>query len=337
MDAIICCKHVDDRDDAEDKSSSQILECDYDSGQCTKLYKSIEAKQWEEILYFLETGRWYFDTKLITSLFFGKGPDARFIESRTWVTALDEMGSVRWCQLPLHAAITFQAPFSVITKLVEVYPESIRCADDQDMLPLHYSFRFASDDRIVSYLLEEFPQAIKKKALRDRLPLDMAQYSSKPERGLIIERFVEMSVLDAKADWDEDHKQVVASIKTKANSSLTDEVVEKREKLFNTENELADALKKIEILKNEVLALKNGRDERSNSNSDSRTGPPGCTRTQPSPNGVRSSRGKSFASSHNDGREGYSDISPEENVVDSTKKLKGLGKMFGRQKKQSIS
>lgn len=332
MDAIICCKHVDGRDDIEEKSSSQILECDYDSNQCTKLYKSIEAKQWEEILYFLENGRWYFDTTVITSLIFGKGPDPRFIESRTWVTALDEMGSVRWCQLPLHAAITFQAPFSVITKLVEVYPESIRCADDQDMLPLHYSFRFASEDRILSYLLEEFPQAIKKKALRDRLPLDMAQYSSKPERGLIIERFVEMSVLDAKADWDDDHKKVIASIKTKVNSTLTDEMVEKREKLQTTETELVKAKKKIQVLEKELLSL----NESHYLNSDERAGPP--SRAQSSISNGKSNRGKSFNSiTQHETRDGQFSDPAEESVFDSSRKLKGLGKMFGRQKKHTIS
>jgi len=336
MDTIICCKHVDGRDDTEERSNSQVLECDYDSSQCTKLYKSIEAKQWEEILYFLENGRWYFDTTVLTSLLFGKGPDPRFIESRTWVTALDEMGSVRWCQLPLHAAITFQAPFSVITKLVEVYPESIRCADDQDMLPLHYSFRFASEDRILSYLLEEFPQAIKKKALRDRLPLDMAQYSSKPERGVIIERFVEMSILDAKADWDDDHNKVIASIKTKANSTLTEEVVEKREKLQNTENELRETKKKIEELEKELLCVK-GRDDNNHLNFDVRAGPP-STRIQSSTGYGKSNRSKSFNSNtQQEMRDGQFSDSAEENIFDTSRKLKGLGKMFGRQKKQSIS
>lgn len=198
----LCCK-FDTRDDSDinDGSTEQegkILECDYDS-KCTNLYKSIEAKKWDEIIYFLETGKWYFDTSVFTSIFFGPGPDPRFVESRTWVTALDEMGSVRWCQLPLHAAITFQAPFDVVKKLIEAYPESVRCADDQDMLPLHYAFRFGSEDKVLAYVLEEFPQAVKKKALRDRLPLDMAHYSSRPERGTIIECYLETSVAEALA------------------------------------------------------------------------------------------------------------------------------------------
>jgi hypothetical protein len=234
------------------------------------------------------------------------------------VTALDEMGSVRWCQLPLHAAITFQAPFSVITKLVEAYPESIRCADDQDMLPLHYSFRFASEDCVIAYLLEEFPQAIKKKALRDRLPLDMAQYSSKSERGVIIERFVEMSVLDAKAEWGDAHKRGLASMKTKPNSSLTDEVVENREKFRDAGKELDESKKKIQELQKELAGGKE-RDDSNHLYIESRTGPPSTRRIQPPSGSGRSNR---------EMRDGTDPA--EENV----RKLKGFGKMFGRQKKQ---
>ena len=48
------------------------------------------------------------------------------------MTALDEDGSVEWCQLPIHAALTYKAPLSVIQKLVEIFPKSVRCADDAD-------------------------------------------------------------------------------------------------------------------------------------------------------------------------------------------------------------
>lgn len=246
MDNLICCGPIETRDDGESlvdgesdmDHDGKLLECDYDA-TCTKLYKMIEKKKWEEITYFLETGKWYYDTSFIISAIFGAGPDPRFVESRTWVTALDEMGNVRWCQLPLHAAITFQAPFDLITKLIEVYPESIRCADDQDMLPLHYAFRFGSEDIVLAYLLEEFPQAIKKKALRGRLPLDMAHYSSRPERGIIIDAYVDSAIDEARGDWDDEHRSTLSKSKigTKGNEAST-----KSEKL---QNELYEARKKI--------------------------------------------------------------------------------------------
>lgn len=313
MDCIICCKADDVRDDgdsnAEDgfdvEGSGKLLECDYDT-TCTKLYKSIESKSWEEIIYFLETGKWYFDTTVLTSLFFGSGPDPRVIESRTWVTALDEMGSVRWCQLPLHAAITFQAPFEVIKKLVEVYPESVRCADDQDMLPLHYTFRFGSEDKILAYILEEFPQALKKKALRDRLPLDMAHYSSRPERGVIIECYVETSVADVKANLDDE-----------ATSSSPNAVAAMSEELRSVEYELMEAKKIIRQMEEKLQ--------------DARTGPPTARISIPWSGGSQRAAAKEKRD-----EESTELIDPTEaSGVD--KKQKGFGIKFGRQKKQTIS
>mmetsp|Transcript_19352 Transcript_19352/g.42096 ORF Transcript_19352/g.42096 Transcript_19352/m.42096 type:complete len:320 (-) Transcript_19352:189-1148(-) len=318
MDSIICCKPVDTRDDgdsnAEESSAGdndgRILECDYDS-TCTKLYKMIEGKQWEEIIYFLETGKWYFDTTFLTSMIYGKGPSPRYIESRTWVTALDEIGNVRWCQLPLHAAITFQAPFDVITKLVKIYPESTRCADDQDMLPLHYAFRFGSEDNVLSHILEEFPQALRKKALRDRLPLDMAHYSSKPERGVIIECYVDTSIAEARACWEHDHRSLRSSVQTKTTSNLSHL---KHRTVRSTERELFEAKKKIQELE-EKLGI-------------GRTGSPPGRKSTP--------RNIAYQRAGKEKRDEVVSLEPSEEIsVD--KKSKKFGKMFGRSKKQLTS
>jgi len=144
--------------------------------------------------------------------------------------------------------------------------------------------------------------------------LDMAHYSSKPERGVIIECFMETSITEAKADWDDDHKEVLSSIKSKTNSSLTDEVAAKSEKLRSAEYELLEAKKKIQQLEEELMGARGGR-----------TGPP--TTRYPIPRNGGSQRAP---------KEKKDDeflVDPtEENDFD--KKPKGLGKMFGRQKKQ---
>jgi hypothetical protein len=220
-----------------------ILECDYDT-QCTKLYKIIEEKQWEEVLYYLQSGKFY-DTSIFTSML-GNDPDPPSIQTRTWVTALDETGDVRWCQLPLHAAITFQAPYSVIARLVQTYPKSVRCADDQDMLPLHYAFRFGAEDGVVAMLLERFPQAMGKKAVKDRLPLDMAHYSSKAERGIIIEYYVEHAVRSAKAEWDNEYERIVTGMRTDADSSLKQELAAYKKKVRETERRLLSTQEELE-------------------------------------------------------------------------------------------
>jgi hypothetical protein len=271
-----CCEPIDDNDNSSDGSitwqDDNILECDYDT-QCTKLYKLIEDKQWEEVLYYMETGKFY-DTSIFTHLF-GKEPDPPFVQARTWVTALDESGDVRWCQLPLHAAVTFHAPHSVIQRLVDIYPKSVRCADDQDMLPLHYAFRFGCDDDVTALLIKRFPQAIGKRAAKDRLPLDMAQYSPKPERGTIIEYFVDSAVRTAKLAWDNEHKKMITGIKNDADSALKNELVSSRKKIREVEKMLAEAREEIDSLKGHQARSnqREGRDDSVTSSRRSTTSP----------------------------------------------------------------
>jgi hypothetical protein len=270
MDAF-CCDPIEVNDTDSDGSitwqDDNILECDYDT-QCTKLYKLIEDKQWEEALYYMETGKFY-DTSIFTPLF-GKEPDPPSVQARTWVTALDETGDVRWCQLPLHAAVTFRAPHSVIEKLLEIYPKSVRCADDQDMLPLHYAFRFGSEDDVTALLIEKFPQAIGKRAAKARLPLDMAQYSPKPERGVIIEYFVDNAVRTAKAVWVNEHERLVAGIRNEADSSLKNELASSRKKLREAERMLTEAREEMDEMNGGRQVRPNQREGRDDSVTSSR-------------------------------------------------------------------
>lgn len=254
----ICCDVINDVDSSDGTvtvtvpTEEGILECDYDS-QCTKLYKLIEEKKWEEVLNYLETGKFY-DTSILSSIF-GKDPEDPSVATRTWVTSLDGKGKVRWCQLPLHAAVTFRAPFKVIESLVRVYPRSVRCADDQDMLPLHYAFRFGAEDDVLIYLLDKFPQAVGKEAVKGRLPLDMAQYGPKADRGMLIEFYVENAIQGAKEEWDREYEKIVTGMNTESESTLVNELTSKRQELIETQRELALARKDIERLKEEMAGL----------------------------------------------------------------------------------
>jgi len=255
----LCCEPLQDNGSHSDGSitcstDEGILECDYDT-QVTKLYHHIEERKWEEVLYFLETGSFYNNS--IFSVF-GEQGDGPSVQARTWVTALDEAGNVRWCQLPLHAAVTFLAPFAVITKLIEVYPKSVRCADDQDMLPLHYAFRFGAGDDVLLHLLEKFPQAIGKKAVKERLPLGLAQFGPRPERGGIIDFFVQNAIRTAKAEWDSDYEKMVASMRDHANYELTQNINMKNDKLIDAQTELERA--QAEVLRLEVELAKRSSD-----------------------------------------------------------------------------
>jgi hypothetical protein len=254
----LCCDPMergygDDHDDETETGTCStdegILECDYDAA-VTRLYHGIEERQWEEVLYFLETGKWY-NTSII-SVVFGDYEDDVVTQARTWVTALDEGGNVRWCQLPLHAAVTFLAPHAVVQKLIEIYPKSIRCADDQDMLPLHYAFRFGAEDDVLVLLLEKFPQAVGKLAVKDRLPLDLAQYGPRPERGILIDYYMQSAVRNAKAEWDRDYENMAGQMKSESDAVLALELNDNHKTLAQTVEELNILRKELELAKREA-------------------------------------------------------------------------------------
>jgi hypothetical protein len=119
---------------ADNKSTTdESLECCYE--KCTPLFRRIEQANWGDVMCFLDTGYW-------PGGFF-KDPLSPAEQARTWVYRFqdkeDDEGKkrLRWSQLPLHLALVVKAPFLIIQRLLEIYPESVRCTDDQKMLPLH--------------------------------------------------------------------------------------------------------------------------------------------------------------------------------------------------------
>jgi hypothetical protein len=351
----LCCDPLDDRDSGSDGSitcstDEGILECDYDT-QVTKLYHTIEERQWEEVLYFLDTGKWY-NTSIFSA--FAEQGDSPSVQTRTWVTALDEARNVRWCQLPLHAAVTFLAPFSVIQKLVEVYPKSVRCADDQDMLPLHYAFRFGAEDDVLAHLLGKFPQAIGKVAVKDRLPLDLAQYGPRPERGSIIDIYMQSAVRNAKSEWDVEYEKIVSSTRKKADSELKKELNVKNYKLGDALDELARTRKELQLLQRENnqekresrLLINNNASMRSTTKSLNTTKSLKSTKSGKSskPSSSSSTRKVQIQRANEDtdtthkaprrqSRLPAAKVLPVAKVDDSTSVRTGLGKLFGKRKK----
>jgi hypothetical protein len=171
---------------------TEYFECDYEL-DCTPLYKAIENaivqedENYDHIAEFLETGKWPHDQAGSVV-----GPSAE-IQAKTWVTRFNptEKKKVEWSQLPLHLAIVGGAPSNIIGGLVKLYPQALRCTDDQQMLPLHLSLRHGADDEIVAYLLMQFPEAVNAKGKNGRTPVDCALRARDKLRGIILETFVE--------------------------------------------------------------------------------------------------------------------------------------------------
>ena len=150
-----CSKKNDERDQppsAVSVPSENNLEmiCDYDRS-VTQLYEMLESSQWKNACARCRTH-----------------PE----EVHTWVVRHDANGKTRWKLLPLHAAIIFKAPLSLVEDLLRTHPIAAAKRDDQGILPLHLAFRHKSNEAVIGKLLHQYPGGLIIKDHRERLPLD---------------------------------------------------------------------------------------------------------------------------------------------------------------------
>ena len=118
---------------------------------------------------------------------------ASFPEEATyWISRKEVDGKLRWRLLPIHGAIIFCAPETMIKCLLEAYPESASAKDDQGMLPLHLSYRMGSPAPVVEVLLDAFPESLDVKDRKGRTPLVMAQTAKGPNRAVFL-RLIEIT------------------------------------------------------------------------------------------------------------------------------------------------
>ena len=131
------------------------LECDYDVNP-TELYRVIENKQWEVLL----------------QLFQSK-PSEMKTQASTWVARREPNGKLRWCLLPVHAAVIFQSPACVVEKLLQECPLAAQAKDDQGMLPLHLALRTKTTCwETIKLLMTTYPQAVFVHDRKGRSPLE---------------------------------------------------------------------------------------------------------------------------------------------------------------------
>ncbi|KAL3932393.1 MAG: hypothetical protein SGBAC_010870 [Bacillariaceae sp.] len=228
----------------EDKESN---ECDYDKNP-TQLYQLLEMKLWSQAMDFLVDGRYDSGTidKDVCRIPYNKQPSI-------WVTRYRQIQNetqIRWSHIPLHAAIIFGAPFTMIKKLVEVYPDGVRCADDQAMLPLHLAFKHLLDVHSLCLLMDELPDALFTKDNRGLLPSDIRQ----DERSIAVQRALSCATSRIKKQTeDRDTKEISALRKAlleQKRETQVDDDVERRHK-----NDLRDRELTIEVLQNKIKVL----------------------------------------------------------------------------------
>eukprot|EP00934_Nitzschia_sp_Nitz4_P005370 Nitzschia sp. Nitz4//scaffold143_size57137//44022//45086//NITZ4_006520-RA/size57137-processed-gene-0.53-mRNA-1//-1//CDS//3329536464//5360//frame0 len=238
------------------KSGGKIVyECDYDKNP-TSLYEGIENKAWVPVMTFLETGEWergVFFFRVTDPL-----PPAR--QAKTWVTRFEGEGQVRWSQLPLHAAIIFGAPMAVVRALINLFPQAVRCTDDQHMLPLHIAIRYGADDTLIHCLLSEFPESIFTKDIRGRLPTEIE--GPRTDRNKIIDEVVGvMTKTLSKRNGETMHAKVSEVrddlvLQKNLNAELEQSKVELEHKLQKTQTDLIVATTQIDELKATIKTLR---------------------------------------------------------------------------------
>ena len=226
----------------------EAYECDYEHN-CTPLYKkienAIEEVEWAPIIKFLDTGYW---------------PGSMFADdlspkqqAMTWVTRFDlkDNTRVRWSQLPLHLAIVCGAPFSVIGRLIELYPQAVRCTDDQRMLPIHLALRYDALDDTIAYLLMQFPESVNAKGKDGRTPVQCALRAESKVRGKILEIFItktktktknKLAAISEAGGVDKDKEIELLKAQLEAKSLALQNALSKFTMLSAVKNEVEDDL-----------------------------------------------------------------------------------------------
>ena len=125
-------------------------------GDSTPLFKTMERKNWQAVLFFLRTGSYSFNPIL------GNTDVDTVVDHhvKTWVSKKDIVGNEMWRLLPLHAAVCFGAPQKVLENLLQVYPDALKKPDGHGNLPLHLAFIFNADDDVTAFLMRSFPASI---------------------------------------------------------------------------------------------------------------------------------------------------------------------------------
>lgn len=196
-----------------------ILNMSYDNA--TPLFRNIEKENWTGVLTFLNTGKW--NTSMFTSSFDHMKSPSQQIQARTWVTFYDKKtGEPEWSQLPLHAAISYNAPHVVIQKLVEIFPKAVQCTDRESMLPIHLAFGFGCSDAIIALLLETFPASLDERGVGNRYPYECCDLGPNKIRGKVFTIIAKQTTLRAQDEYDTEWKTFTKAAMNRLNLKSLD-------------------------------------------------------------------------------------------------------------------
>ena len=209
-------------DSSQSSEDSEVLNTSYK--HATPLFREIEKENWTSVLLFLKSGKWN-DSFFASTNAHMRSPGAH-MQAKTWVTAYDRNGDPEWSQLPLHAAISYSAPFVIIQKLVELYPRAMQCTDNEGMLPIHLAYGFGAADDILAILLEPFPSSVNEKGLGGRYPYECCELGPNKVRGkvykIVSEQITNRVTADIHNDWKKFAMAAQESVGLKKKEDMSD-------------------------------------------------------------------------------------------------------------------
>lgn len=135
---------------SSEDSEEQRLQTTY--ARKTPLFRAIEHQHWENVLLFLQTGKW--NRNLFQHSLEHMKASSPEVQCRTWVK------NKTLNQLPLHLAIVHGAPSVVVQHMVDTYPDAVKSFDSDDRLPIHLAFSSAATDAVLLCLLRAWPESI---------------------------------------------------------------------------------------------------------------------------------------------------------------------------------
>lgn len=110
------------------------------------------------------------------------------VHANKWSETKTSKGKILWRKLPIHAALkmgkfTDARWYELIQALLTVYPESVRCGDENGDLPLHIAAgcKNVSSPQLVEYIISRYPDALVRVNKRGMLPLHRAYAGGAPD------------------------------------------------------------------------------------------------------------------------------------------------------------
>ena len=155
-----------------------LCECDYDKGS-NALFRALQSKRWSDALGIIETEmksrerEGCFSTHIEVSI----QKDEVLTMAATWIKRMGPGGTTKWRINPLHAAVIFDAPCSLLEMLIQAYPEGNKLGDDEENLPLHLAYKNGLSRDKIDILANAYSEGMNKKNRKGLKPRECAIFS----------------------------------------------------------------------------------------------------------------------------------------------------------------